>query len=139
MFSWCRLEDALAEALRAATGAQPRSLRGGFNEQFAKLSSHLTLKLRGNEALSRELADLVERIDRVRRERNLIVHGLAGVSASPREVEPHIICREGEQGRPTLVRITQTELTTLIESVARCRSDLEHIDHLTRSLPARST
>jgi hypothetical protein len=132
LFCWCRLEDSGASALRAAKGDSSK-VPGSFAEQLAEWKALLEVGFRGNDQLTEELTDLIERIDSARRRRNLIVHGLSGVCSDSRKGEPHITCREGEHGRRTHVKISQSELTDLMQKIDRCRVDIERLAFLGRS------
>ena len=126
MFLWCRLEDALAEACRVTTGGR---CSGSFHERSHVIRSHLEARTGHEGKPAAALADLPDRIDHVRRTRNLIVHSLVGVSSDPLKGEPHITCEQVEGGDRRLVRITQGELTKLLSDMDRCRSDLGRLDH----------
>lgn len=127
MFLWVRLEDALALACRTATG---RRIGGAFHERSLAMRAHLDARAQREGGLHPDLADLADRINRVRQARNLIVHSLAGVNADPSRGEPHITCEQGEEGNRRSVRITQAELTKLLADMDRCRSDLGRVQFL---------
>jgi hypothetical protein len=137
MLCWCRLEDALEETSRAAAGKKSWKVNGTFNDRVIALEACLKARFPGDADVARAISDLMPRIDLVRRRRNLIVHGLAGVNADPAKGEPHIICMEGEQGHRRPVKITQTELTMLLEDINRRTHDLESIKFLTRRSTTR--
>lgn len=135
MFCWCRLEDALEDALRDATDVQTRKTRGTFSERFVALRTYLDRKFRDHSLLSQDLSNLSARIDRLRRKRNLIVHGLAGVCADAREGEPHIIHVERETDRRMTVKVTQTELVELLDDIEQCKFELIRLEYLGRCPP----
>lgn len=124
MLLWVRVEHALADACRSATG---RRVGGSFHQRSLVIDAHLKARAGSGETLPADMLDLADRIDRVRQARNLIVHSLAGVSADPARGEPHITCERGEGAHRHRVRITQGELTRLLSDMDRCRFDLERI------------
>lgn len=132
MFVWCRLEDALAEALQAANDRGLGKVSGSFYERIIALGDYLEARFRYDEPLTAELANLMERIDHVRRQRNLIIHGLAGISSDPKKGEPHITCNQGDYRSGSAVKITLQELANLLAAIDRCQVDLAHLALLSR-------
>lgn len=128
LLCWSRLEDALTDAL-GRIGERTVMPGSPFGERLAALRSHLSLARQrdGVAHLPPELRYLAERLDGVRRRRNLIAHRLSGVCADPVRGEPHIVCESRQGTRRSQVRISQTELTDLLSGIDRCTSDLGRV------------
>lgn len=124
IFYWCRLEDAVAAGLRAERGDERTKIGISFNDQLGQLCRLLDERFRDQEAFRAALRDLAARIDSARQRRNLIVHCFAGASSDPLKGHPHIICRAQERSGPKSTKITQSELSALLQQIDRCRCDV---------------
>lgn len=124
MFLWYRLDDALSDALLGRKNKAPPRLGGSFHDRLVKLKALADREHASDPTSAAKMYDLLTELDHVRRQRNLIVHSLAGVCADPAKGEPHLTC-EKEEGR---VRITQTELSAMLETMDRCRQQLEELE-----------
>lgn len=138
MFVWCRLDDALSEALEDGAGPARRTVGGSFHERLLRLRAIAENELKADATSAAEITNLLTRLDETRRQRNLIVHSLSGVCADPASGEPHITCQSNEGRRQTSVRITQTALTFLLEDMTRCRQQLGNVGVQIRLAAARS-
>ncbi|MFW2853510.1 hypothetical protein ACM61V_16595 [Sphingomonas sp. TX0543] len=137
MLCWCRLEAALDEAMPRATRGLNRKPDATFADRYSVFRTRVEEVSRGRPELENALVDLSGRIDQVRRQRNLVVHGLTGISADPRRGEPHLICEERDRRRIRRVQVHQSELTRLLCNLDRCRLDLENIGHAARTAADR--
>ena len=124
IFCWCRLEDAVSEGLRAARGGESPKVSVPFHDQLSQLNRLLEERWQEQEPLKAALSDLMARIEGLRHRRNLIVHCFAGASSEPWNGEPHIICRSQVRGGLKSTKITQSELSALLQQIDRCRCDV---------------
>ena len=125
MFLWCRLDDALSDALEDRARTVRRKMGGSFHERLLRLKSVADRELKADPTRAAKMCDLLIRLDNARRQRNLIVHSLSGVCADPVKGEPHLTCENN--GEP--VRITQRALTALLEEMDRCRQQLGRVSN----------
>lgn len=121
LYLWCRLDDALSDALQEQTGEPQSKAKKSFHDRLARLEPISDADIGNNPTLASGLPDLVARLNQARRTRNLIVHSLRGFNADRLRGEPHITCI-AEEGS---VQITQNELSALLEDMARCWQQLE--------------
>ena len=135
LFHWSLLDEALIEdirRLRAASGSMQTSvlrIRGSFNERLAEWRALLSLKSRRNPPLAEAVLVASNQVERLRQKRNLIAHHFVSASAGGDGTEPYIVCFEGERGANTGTgRITQSELTALIDEMESCRQRVMAIE-----------
>lgn len=131
LYCWCRLEDELAD-VRKSVGLSGSGSAAGFGERLLEFRRYLEARASSESPLAEEIAGLMARIDEARTTRNLVVHSLAGISADPRQGEPHITCRTLRHGRQASVTITQSALTELCAALGRCQQDLGRLEFLAR-------
>lgn len=133
MLCWCRLEDAVNASFRSAAIEKTMNIGNSLGEKLTALESRLLGKASADDFRTREIRELFNRVDDIRRRRNLIVHCLSGVSADPAKGEPHILCVQGSADKMKSTKITQTELIELCDGIERSRRDIELVDFSTRA------
>ena len=127
IFCWCRLEEAVADALRTVKGNRSAKVSNSFNDQLNEWSALLENRWQEEKSLSAALRDLVARIDGVRSQRNLIVHSFIGASSDPSTGDPHITCGERARSGPKSKKVTQSELSALLQEIDCCRRDVTNL------------
>jgi hypothetical protein len=132
MFHWSQLEEALVEdirRMRAEGGGVPSSIvrvRGSFSERLAEWRALLSLKSRRNPGLAEAVLESANKMERLRQKRNLVAHHFAGASL---DGEPSILCSAAGTGASgDGARITQSELTGLIEEIVACAGQIKNIE-----------
>lgn len=124
MLCWSRLEQNLNDdigRLKTEIGEGGGRVRGSLLERLAKWQG-LVGRTYSAPHIHLVAEQLVGEVKVLRGHRNLIVHGLLGGDARPRDGAPHISCAEGGYSNPTgQVRLyTLTQLEDLTQSVDRC-------------------
>lgn len=137
LFHWSLLDQAVIEdirRLRAESGSMQTSvlrIRGSFSERLAEWRALLSLKSRRNPPLAEAVLVTSNQVERLRQKRNLIADHFVGASPGDEAGEPYIVCFQGERGANTATgRITQSELTQLIEEMNSCRESVMNIEAL---------
>jgi hypothetical protein len=128
LYYWSRLEEALVadiRRLRSESGGVQTSLyrvRGSSSERLAEWRALMSLKSRRNPALTAEVLEVTNEMERLRRKRNLIAHHFVDACAEGEEAEPFIVCVEGDRtgSDERSGRILQSELSAIIEEMDGC-------------------
>lgn len=133
MFCWCRLEDAVNVNLQTSVSEKRKNIAVPLADRLNTLESILIARAPTDPGKILEIRELFVRIGEVRRRRNLIVHGLAGVNADRAKGEPHILCVQNVADRAKLAKITQSELIKLCDGIERCQRDIELVAFAAKS------
>lgn len=136
LYHWCQLDQVLIEDIRRlrSEGGDVQTtvlrVRGSFSERLAEWRALLSLKSRRNPRLAEAVLDVSNQVERLRQKRNLIAQHFSGASTRREDGEPFISCSEGDRGalNASVVRITQSELTALINEMERCCQRVTRID-----------
>lgn len=138
MFHWTLLDRAVLDQIKelrmsegenAATSAKSRS---SFSERLAEWQALVSQRSRRNPVAANLLSDLSSQAERLNRRRKLIAHHFSGASASDAQGEPSIYFSEGGIAtlRSSQTRLTQRELSVMIEEVRGCRAGIEGLQRL---------
>ena len=134
MFYWSRLEDELVEdvrRLRIEIEGSASRVRGrkSFSDRMGEWRALQSQKTRRKPDRAKAVEALANEMEQLKQTRNLVAHDFSGASARPEDEEPFISCGSGDRGSPNAAptRITQSELTKIIEAIDQCRARIRRV------------